>query len=150
MSRSALAHVLPVEPIARPTAPTLAPFVTAPLAPGWQAWVDRLDAVLAASVQDLHARGRRARRLTVAIRLADGRLRRRTLALPRAGAQVADFRPAALGLLRLLVDQHPAAASRVVVTLGGLVEGANQPISFNRYLDRKRTPFQRFLARLFR
>jgi hypothetical protein len=149
MSRSALAYVLPLEPAPLAPSVALAPFVGAPLAPGWQRWVDRLDAVLAANVQELQARNRRARRITVALRLADGRTRRRTLTLPRAGSQVADFRPAALGLLRLLVDQHPAAASRVSVSLGGLVEGANQPIRFERYLARKRSPLQRLLARLF-
>lgn len=149
MSRSALAHVLPVEPTPLVPSVALAPFVGAPLASGWQAWVDRLEPVLVAGVQELQARGRRARRITVAIRLADGRTRRRTMTLPRASAHADAFRPAALGLLRLLVDQHPAAASRVSVSLGQLVEGANQPISFNRYLDRKRTPLQRLIARIF-
>ncbi|MDB5102303.1 MAG: hypothetical protein JWM80_6724 [Cyanobacteria bacterium RYN_339] len=149
MSRSALAHVLPVEPAPLAPASALSPSVGAPLASGWQAWVDRLDAVLATSCTDLRARGHRARRITVTLRLADGRTRRRTLTLPRAGTSASDFRPAALGLLRLLVDQHPAGASRVAVALGQLVEGANQPIRFERYLDRKRTPLQRLLARFF-
>lgn len=146
MSRSATAFALPL-PFA--PAPELAPWVGAPLAPGWQAWTQRLERVLEANCAVLRRRGRRARRITVTLHFADGRTRRRTLVLARTSDQAADFRPAALGLLRLLVDQHPAAASRVAVTLGKLVEGPNQPIRFERYLARKRTPWQRLLARLF-
>jgi hypothetical protein len=144
MSCYALAHVLTAETAA--PAPKLAPFVGEPLATGWQTWVYRLDTVLATGCDQLKQRGRRARRLTVTLHLVGGRTRRRTIVLPRAGATAEDFRPAALGLLRLLVDRHPAAASRVSISLGGLVEGANQPIRFERYLARKRTPWQRFLA----
>ena len=126
--------------------------MNAPLAPGWQGWATRLDAVLEASCIEARRRGRRARRITVTLRLADGRVRRKTLAITRSSAMASDFRPAALGLLRLLVDQNPAAVCRVAVTLGALVEGANQPIRFERFLaarGRKRTGLQRLVARLF-
>jgi hypothetical protein len=153
MSRSALAFAPTTSAVAELNfAPELAPWVNAPLSPGWQGWVTRLDAVLAASCNELHRRGRRARRITVTLHLADGRVRRKTLLMPRSSAYSADFRPAALGLLRLLVDQQPTAATRIAVTLGGLVEGANQPIRFERFLaarGRKRSGLQRLVARLF-
>jgi hypothetical protein len=153
MSRSALALGLPSSPVpAFESSPELAPWVSAPLAPGWQGWVTRLDAVLVASCGELRRLGRRARRITVTLRLADGRVRRKTLTVPRSSDYARDFRPAALGLLRLLVDQHPTSACRVSVSLGQLVEGANQPIRFERFLaarGKKRSGLQRLVARLF-
>lgn len=149
MSRSALAFALPFVTAPVVDTPELAPWVGSPVAPGWQAWSERLDAVLDASCTELKRRGRRARRLTVTLRLADGRKRSRTLTIDRPSDQAADFRPAALGLLRLLVDSHPKAASRVSVALGQLVEGPNAPIQFERYLARRRSPWQRLKAWLF-
>ncbi|HEY9720660.1 MAG TPA: hypothetical protein V6D47_01520 [Oscillatoriaceae cyanobacterium] len=111
--------------------------VDAPIPLGWMLWSQRLERLVAEACVDLAQRERRASRLTVSLYLADGRVRRRTLALPRPSDQLQGVMPTALGLLRLLCAEHPGELLRIGVRFANLVEGANQPIRFERYLARR-------------
>ena len=95
-------------------------YVGAPVAPGWAAWAARLDSLLAASCRSLGAHGRRAGRVTVTLQYADGRRRRRSIALPRPTDDARAMLPAALGLLRLLVAERPDVPSKLAIHLGQL------------------------------
>jgi hypothetical protein len=116
-----------------------APHVEAPIDPAWAGWAARLETLLAGACRGLAARGRRAERISVRLTLADGRVVKRSLALARPTAQAHEARAAALGLLRLLLAEQPGAVAGLGLRLERLVEGADQPIRFERYLQRKRS-----------
>lgn len=122
--------------------------VDAPIPLGWMLWSQRLERVVQEACADLAQRERRASRLTVSVYLADGRVRRRSLELPRPSDQALSVMPAALGLLRLLAAEHPGELQRIGMRFGGLVEGVNQPIRFERYLARRQPRGWKRLASL--
>lgn len=121
-----------------PTVAPSAPHMDVPLAPDWAPWAKRLTRLTERAAVELRRRGRRTRHLTVVLTLANGRVHRRSLALPRPTDCALDALPAALGLLRLMLAEHPGRVSRLGVHLGQLVEGAHEPIRFERYLARRR------------
>ena len=131
----------PAEPMTVPAAgPSL--LVDAPVAPHWTPWMMRLERLAFKACLGARRQERRTRRVTVTMHLQGGRVARRSVELPRPTDQAADVIPAALGLLRLLLAEHPGKVVRLGLSLGHLVEGANQPIRFERYLARRRQ--QRF------
>lgn len=137
MSQPCLA---PMTPVAAGAATTdgPSPQVHAPLDPVWKSWADRLESLAAAACRRTRESELRASRVTVQLRLASGRTLQRTLTLPRPTDRPDGLRAEALGLLRILLAEAPEGISAVGLRLGGLVEGANQPIQFERYLSRKR------------
>ncbi|MFP5501471.1 MAG: hypothetical protein ACLGIN_03210 [Candidatus Sericytochromatia bacterium] len=136
MSQPSVAALPVLSTAPRSAGPSL--LVEAPLSPGWAMRAGRLEAVVKKAAGELARRERRATRLTVTVRFASGRSRSRSLALPRPTARPEDMMPVALGLLRLLIAEQGEPIAHLGVRLGALVEGANQPISFQRYLARKR------------
>lgn len=136
MSQPSIA-ALPALPAAPCSAgPSL--LVEAPLALGWAMRANRLEHLVTKAAAELARRERRATRVTITVRFASGRSRSRSLALPRATDRASEVMPAALGLLRLMIAEGGEPIAHLAVRLGALVEGANQPISFQRYLARKR------------
>jgi hypothetical protein len=118
-------------------------YVGAPVAPGWAAWAARLDALLAASCRSLAEKGRRARRVTITIQYADGRRRRRSLAVPKATAEARELLPAALGLLRLLVAERPGMPSKLSIHLGQVSRVDGRPMRPGKLLRFRRTAARR-------
>lgn len=112
--------------------------VDAPVASSWTPWMMRLERLVFKACHGVRRKERRARRLVVTLVLDNGQTVRRALDLPRATAQAAEVLPVALGLLRLLMAEHEGRVSRLAVTLDRLVEGADQPIRFERYLARRK------------
>lgn len=136
MSQPSVAALPVLSAAPRSAGPSL--LVEAPLSPGWAMRAGRLESLVKKATRELARRERRATRLTVTVRFASGRTRSRSLALPRPSARPEDMMPAALGLLRLLIAEQGEPIAHLGLRLGALVEGANQPISFQRYLARKR------------
>ena len=135
MSQSAVVVPFEADPalvLIRAEGPVL--YVGAPVAPGWAAWAARLDALLAASCRSLGQKNRRARRITVTLTYADGRRRRRSLALPKATDDARAILPAALGLLRLLVAERPGQASKLSIHLGQLTRADGRALQAGRPL----------------
>lgn len=112
--------------------------VNAPLDPTWAPWAERLTPLVEKACQGLVQRERRARQLTVVLHLENGHRLRRTMPLGRSCDHAEDVLPAALGLLRLLMAERKSPVARIGVQLSELVEGANQPIRFERYLKARR------------
>ena len=112
--------------------------VNAPLDPTWAPWAERLTTLIEKACTGLVARERRARQVTVVLHLENGQRLRRTLPLGRSCDRAEEILPAALGLLRLLMAERRMPIARMGVQLGELVEGANQPIRFERYLKARR------------
>jgi hypothetical protein len=130
----------PVFPTA-PAAPVVAGpsmLVDAPVAATWTPWMLRLERLVFKACATTRRNERRARCLTVTLRLENGATVRRALALPRPTAQAAEVMPVALGLLRLLLAEHEGRVARLGVSLSDMVEGADQPIQFERYLARRK------------
>jgi hypothetical protein len=130
------APVFPIESAAPVAGPSL--LVNAPVAATWTPWMMRLERLVFKACATTRKQERRARCLTITLRLDTGATVRRALALPRATAQGAEVMPVALGLLRLLMAEHEGRVVRLGVSLSDLVEGADQPIQFERYLARRR------------
>lgn len=126
-------HVTPEAPVAGPSL-----LVNAPLDPTWAPWAERLTTLVGKACTGLVARERRARKVTVVLYLENGQRLRRTLPLGRSCDHTEDVMPAALGLLRILMAERRFAIVRLGVQLSELVEGANQPIRFERYLKARR------------
>lgn len=112
--------------------------VNAPLDPTWAPWAERLTGLVTKACVGLRTRERRARRLTVTLHLENGQRLRRSISLGRSCERAEEMLPAALGLLRLLMAERQVPVARLAVHLGELVEGANQPIRFERYLKARR------------
>lgn len=148
MSQSAVVVPFEADPalvLIRAEGPVL--YVGAPVAPGWAAWAARLDAVLAASCRALGEKNRRARRVTVTLTYADGRRRRRSLALPKATDDAREVLPAALGLLRLLVAERPGVASKLSVHFGQLTRRDGRPVQAGRPLRFRPRPRRRLVQK---
>lgn len=139
-----MSHQLAIAPLPTAWAPSAADvagpslLVNAPLDPTWAPWAERLTTLIEKACAGLVARERRARRVTVILTLANGQRLRRTLALGRSCDDAEDVLPAALGLLRLMMAERRLPVVRLGVQLAELVEGANQPIRFERYLKARR------------
>lgn len=139
MSTMSATHFAPAAPLsAAPASAGPSMLVNAPVAPSWTPWMMRLERLAFKACLSARRAERRSRRVTVTLHLVDGGVARRSAELPRSTDQAADVIPAALGLLRLLLAEHEGRVARLGVSLGQLVEGAGQPIRFERYLARRR------------
>lgn len=136
MSATMFAPVAPLSVAPHSAGPSL--LVGAPVSPSWTPWMMRLERLAFKACLGARRQERRSRRVTVTLHLVGGGVARRSVELPRATDHASDVIPAALGLLRLLLAEHEGRVTRLGLSLGHLVEGANQPIRFERYMARRR------------
>lgn len=134
---SQLAHAAFADAPAQP-ADGPAPRLDAPLAPEWTLWLTSLTRLAGRTMTELRARRRRARRVSVTLTIAGGRVLTRSLPLARPTDRLEDVLPAASGLLRLMLAEAPGRVVKLGVQLEELIEGANEPIRFERYLARRK------------
>jgi hypothetical protein len=106
--------------------------------PNWAPWATRLETLLTRACKRLGSRAQRARQLTVTLEGLDGSSIHRSLELPRALGDVSALRPAALGILRLLLADWATCDARISLRFNELSEITEGPIRFKAYLDRKK------------